>query len=245
MQLNFIAIPHSSAVGINCIKSCLGTESANLFQFFMRRRLACPASSAAGCAAARLTSRAYSKIPVYGQGEQKGLQDLHLLDGLLARGRQDAQCPLGEHQEDGCRGSSPEGQGDEGGGAGDATRKNTMRLNGTRSPAYSPKMPSLRAFIMGPKNSNLFWDQDLIFDTNTCSAACRVGDHKEPPSICHQIGCNNPRCNRTVLGRSGLVVNRSRLLINRLGLVQVVASLGSIYHRGICIGFRFLQQGFH
>ena len=27
-----------------------------------------------------------------GQGEQEGLQDLHLLDVLLARGRQDAQC---------------------------------------------------------------------------------------------------------------------------------------------------------
>jgi hypothetical protein len=49
---------------------------------------------------------------------KKGLQDLHLLDGLLARGRQDVQCSPGEHQEDGCRGSPPEGQGDEGGGAG-------------------------------------------------------------------------------------------------------------------------------
>jgi len=54
-----------------------------------------------------------------GQGEQEGLQDLRLLDGLLARGRQDAQCPPGERQEDGCRGSPPEGQKDEGGGAGD------------------------------------------------------------------------------------------------------------------------------
>jgi hypothetical protein len=53
-----------------------------------------------------------------GQREQKGLQDLHLLDGLLARGRQDAQCPSGEHQEDGFRGGQAEGQADEGGGAG-------------------------------------------------------------------------------------------------------------------------------
>ena len=37
----------------------------------------------------------------------------------LARGWQDAQCAPGEQQEDGCRGSPPEGQGDEGGGAGD------------------------------------------------------------------------------------------------------------------------------
>jgi hypothetical protein len=37
---------------------------------------------------------------------------------LLARGRQDAQCAPGGQQEDGCRASPPEGQGDEGGGAG-------------------------------------------------------------------------------------------------------------------------------
>ena len=55
-----------------------------------------------------------------GQAEPERLEDLHLLDGLLARGRQDAQCAPGERQEDGCRGSPPEGQGDEGGGAGDA-----------------------------------------------------------------------------------------------------------------------------
>ena len=30
-----------------------------------------------------------------GQAEPEGLQDLHLLDGLLARGRQDAQCAPG------------------------------------------------------------------------------------------------------------------------------------------------------
>ncbi|MDQ1261760.1 MAG: hypothetical protein QG575_941 [Euryarchaeota archaeon] len=39
--------------------------------------------------------------------------------GLMARGRQDAQCAPGEQQEDGCRRSPPEGQEDEGGGAGD------------------------------------------------------------------------------------------------------------------------------
>ena len=55
-----------------------------------------------------------------GQAESEGLQDLHLLDGILARGRQDAQCAPGEQQEDGCHESPPEGQGDEGGGAGDA-----------------------------------------------------------------------------------------------------------------------------
>jgi hypothetical protein len=33
-----------------------------------------------------------------GQGDPEGLQDLHLLDGLLARGRQDAQCAPGERQ---------------------------------------------------------------------------------------------------------------------------------------------------
>ena len=36
-----------------------------------------------------------------GQAEPEGLQDLYLLDGLLARGRQDAQCAPGERQEDG------------------------------------------------------------------------------------------------------------------------------------------------
>jgi hypothetical protein len=55
-----------------------------------------------------------------GQAEPEGLKNLHLLDGLLARERQDAQCAPGELQEDGCRGSPPEGQGYEGGGAGDA-----------------------------------------------------------------------------------------------------------------------------
>ena len=53
-----------------------------------------------------------------GQAEPGRLQDLHLLDGLLARGRQDAQCVPGKRRENGCRGSPPEGQGDEGGGAG-------------------------------------------------------------------------------------------------------------------------------
>jgi mRNA interferase YafQ len=52
--------------------------------------------------------------------ESKRLQNLHLLDGLLGRGLQDAQCPHGEHQEDGCRVCQAEGQEDEGGGAGDA-----------------------------------------------------------------------------------------------------------------------------
>ena len=50
--------------------------------------------------------------------DPEGLQDLQLLDGLLARGRQDAQCASGECREDGCRGGQAEGQGDEGGGAG-------------------------------------------------------------------------------------------------------------------------------
>ena len=53
-----------------------------------------------------------------GQAEPQGLQDLQLLDGLLARGRQDAQCAPGERQEDGCKEGQAEGQGDEGGGAG-------------------------------------------------------------------------------------------------------------------------------
>lgn len=52
------------------------------------------------------------------QAEPERLQDLHLLDGILARGRQDVQCASGECQEDGCRASPPEGQGEEGGGAG-------------------------------------------------------------------------------------------------------------------------------
>ena len=52
------------------------------------------------------------------QAESEGLQDLHLLDGLLARRRQDAQCAPGELHEDGRRRSPPEGQGEEGGGAG-------------------------------------------------------------------------------------------------------------------------------
>ena len=51
-----------------------------------------------------------------GQAEPEGLQDLQLLDGLLARGRQDAQCAPGKQQEDGCRGGQAEGQGEEGGG---------------------------------------------------------------------------------------------------------------------------------
>ena len=55
-----------------------------------------------------------------GQAELEGLQDLQLLDGLLARRRQDAQCAPGEQQEDGCRGGKGEGQGEEGGGVGDA-----------------------------------------------------------------------------------------------------------------------------
>ena len=40
--------------------------------------------------------------------------------GLMARERQDAQCAPGKQQEDGCRGGQAEGQGEEGGGAGDA-----------------------------------------------------------------------------------------------------------------------------
>ena len=55
-----------------------------------------------------------------GQAKQERLENLHLLDGLLARGRQDSQCAPGERREDGCRGSPPEGQGEEGGGAGNA-----------------------------------------------------------------------------------------------------------------------------
>ncbi len=47
--------------------------------------------------------------------------DLHILDGLLARGRQDAQCPPGEREEDGCRGCQAEGQEDESGCVGDAS----------------------------------------------------------------------------------------------------------------------------
>jgi len=41
---------------------------------------------------------------------------------LLARGRQDAQCAPGKSRkmDDGWRGGQAEGQGDEGGGAGDA-----------------------------------------------------------------------------------------------------------------------------
>ena len=54
-----------------------------------------------------------------GQAEPEGPQDLQLLDGILARGRQDAQCAPGEQQKDGWRGGPPEGQGEEGGGAGD------------------------------------------------------------------------------------------------------------------------------
>jgi hypothetical protein len=53
-----------------------------------------------------------------GQAEPEGLEDLHLLDGILARRGQDAQCASGERQEDGWRGGQAEGQGDEGGGAG-------------------------------------------------------------------------------------------------------------------------------
>jgi hypothetical protein len=49
----FIAIHYSYAVGIKRLRSGVGTESDNLFSVFMRRPLACPASSAVGCAAAR------------------------------------------------------------------------------------------------------------------------------------------------------------------------------------------------
>jgi hypothetical protein len=52
-----------------------------------------------------------------GQAEPERLQDLHLLDGILARRRQDAQCAPGKLQEDGWRGGQAEGQGEEGGGA--------------------------------------------------------------------------------------------------------------------------------
>ena len=54
-----------------------------------------------------------------GQAEPERLQDLQLLDGILARGRQDAQCAPGKCQEDGWRSGQAEGQGDESGGAGD------------------------------------------------------------------------------------------------------------------------------
>jgi hypothetical protein len=54
------------------------------------------------------------------QAKQERLENLHLLDGLLARGRQDSQCAPGERREDGCRGSPPEGRGEKGGGAGEA-----------------------------------------------------------------------------------------------------------------------------
>jgi hypothetical protein len=50
----------------------------------------------------------------------KGSKTYNYWTGFLARGRQDAQCSPGEHQEDGCQGSPPEGQEDEGEGAGDA-----------------------------------------------------------------------------------------------------------------------------
>jgi hypothetical protein len=51
---------------------------------------------------------------------RKGCKTYSLLDGLQARGKQDAQCASGTRQKDGCRRSPPQGQGDEGGGAGDA-----------------------------------------------------------------------------------------------------------------------------
>jgi hypothetical protein len=38
-----------------------------------------------------------------GQTDPEGLQDLHLLDDLLARGQQDAQCAPRKRQKDGCR----------------------------------------------------------------------------------------------------------------------------------------------
>lgn len=47
---------------------------------------------------------------------RKGPKTSHLLDDLLARGQQDAQCAPGKLQEDGCRRSLAEGQKDEGRG---------------------------------------------------------------------------------------------------------------------------------
>jgi len=61
-----------------------------------------------------------------GQAEPEGLQDLQLLDGFLARRRQDAQCAPGKQHEDGCHGSPPEGQGEEGVHAVLACRKRSM-----------------------------------------------------------------------------------------------------------------------
>jgi hypothetical protein len=59
--------------------------------------------------------------------------------GLLARGRQDAQCAPGKLQEDGCSRSSPEGHGDEDGGAGDAG----LVIEG---PASSPVQPATEEY---------------------------------------------------------------------------------------------------
>jgi len=47
---------------------------------------------------------------------RKGCKTYSYWMGILARGRQDAQCAPGERQEDGWRSGQPEGQGEEGGG---------------------------------------------------------------------------------------------------------------------------------
>jgi len=65
-----------------------------------------------------------------GQAEPEWLQDLHLLDGILARGRRDAQCASGKQQDDGWRDGQTEGQSDEGGGAWDAGPSCLDRLTG-------------------------------------------------------------------------------------------------------------------
>ena len=50
---------------------------------------------------------------------RKGSRPYTYWIGILARRRQDAQCAPGGRQEDGWRGGQAEGQGEEGGGAGD------------------------------------------------------------------------------------------------------------------------------
>jgi hypothetical protein len=55
-------------------------------------------------------------------GEDQDLKEMirkiRLLDGHMARRWQDAQCPSGKLQEDGCSGGPAEGQEDKGGGMG-------------------------------------------------------------------------------------------------------------------------------
>jgi hypothetical protein len=55
-----------------------------------------------------------------GQREQKGIQDLHLLDGLLARGRQDAQCIPGSARKMDAEAARQKARKMKGGGAGNA-----------------------------------------------------------------------------------------------------------------------------